>query len=324
MMFSRRITIRTLEAGAFAATVLLCAGAGHGAAKAGHGESKRSKDKHACKVAFKSAQAREQAGKLREAKQLLLTCANASCGGVLKKECTARYTHLDAEIPSVVPLVTDDARTDVQVKMDGELLTSRLDGRALSVDPGMHQFTFSTEKGVVAAQTLMIQRGQQGRSISVALHGSDSRAPIETPATIASEPKAALTGPAASATEAPGEASASPIASSGPPTLAYVLGGVGVVGVGTGVLLNVWGRKDNRDLLASCAPNCQQSSVDHARKIYFAADVSIGVGVAALGVATVLFLLPHHAKEKPETRAAYTIDLQPTPAGAFATVSGAF
>jgi hypothetical protein len=324
-MCSKRLTSRTIRAGAWAVSISLCAAAGHG-------EAKRPKDKRACKAAYKSAQEREQAGKLREAKELLSTCANVTCGGVLKKECASRSAHLDAEIPSIVPVVTDDARLDVQIRMDGELLMSHLDGRAVPIDPGTHEFTFSTERGVVATQTATVDRGQHARPIAVALHASTGRAsttkvkPSSTVSTDSPPPRVRVTGPAAEESSAQETAPAMVQGSSksGPPALAYVLGGVGGLGVAGGILMNAWGRKDNRDLLASCAPNCSQSSVDHVRRVYFAADLSIGVGVAALGVATVLFFTSNRAKERPGTVAAYTVDVKPAPSGAFATVSGMF
>jgi hypothetical protein len=71
-------------------------------------------------------------------------------------------------------------------------------------------------------------------------------------------------------------------------------------------------------------PYCPQSSVNHVRRLYLAADVSLGVGAAALGVATLLFVLPRHGKENPEARTAITVDVAPTPSGGFATLSGRF
>jgi hypothetical protein len=310
---------RTLQIGACGVTLLLWTAAGHG-------EPKATKSKRACTAIYKSAQERERAGKLREATQLLSTCTS-SCVPVQKKKCAARSTHIEAEIPSIVPSVTDDARTDVQVRMDGELLTSRLDGRALPVDPGMHEFTFSTEMGVVATHQLSIERGQHGQPISVALHSSDKRVHKETTAT--AQPKTTLTNPALTR-PLYSDSSEGPPASSdarrrlGPPALAFVTGGIGVVGLGTGLLLTIWARRDNSDLQASCAPNCRPASVDHVRKLYFAADVSLGVGAVGLGLASYLFLKPRYATENPPTRAAYTVDVQSTPSGAFATVSGVF
>jgi hypothetical protein len=314
---------RTFHVGACGLTLFLCAAAGHSEAKP---SAKPSKEKRTCTAAFKSAQEREHAGKYREARELLMTCGMATCGGYMKKECAARRTRLEAAIPSIVPVITDDTRYDVQVRMDGELLTSHIDGRLLPVDPGKHEFTFSTERGVVATQRVTIVSGQHGRQISVALHASEQRVQKETTAMTATPTPPAKPLWHETSHEAPLPAVDSPESRTrrGPPALAFVAGGVGLAGVGAGLLLTIWARNDNSDLQASCAPNCRQSSVDHVRKLYFAADVSLGVGAVGLGLATYLFLKPRYTKENPPTRAAYTVDVQPTPSGAFATVSGAF
>jgi hypothetical protein len=55
--------------------------------------------------------------------------------------------------------------------------------------------------------------------------------------------------------------------------------------------------------------------------MYLVADISLGVGVLALGAATVVVLTSGSSKKK---EAAYAVDVQPRPSGAFATVSGSF
>jgi hypothetical protein len=237
---------------------------------------------------------------------------------------------LEAEIPSIIPALVDDDRTNVQVNLDGDFLVSRLDGRAVSVDPGEHELTFSAGGAVLATRRFTIARRERSRRIAVASQGSEKRAPTAAPEHKAKPPAVAVEEPSREQAEEP-EREADPPAIApaepnrpGAPALAYVLGGVGVAGIGSGILLNVWGRRDNSELQTSCMPNCPQSSVTHVRRLYLAADVSIGVGVAALGVATLLFVLPRHAKESAETRTAYTLDVVPTPSGGFATISGKF
>src|SRR5256885_1377897 len=76
----------------------------------------------------------------------------------MRQECIRRFAQLGNDIPSVIPVVTDAAgspRVDVQVTMDGELLTSRLDGRSLPVDPGVHEFTFSADGGGTGAAFIL-------------------------------------------------------------------------------------------------------------------------------------------------------------------------
>ena len=54
-------------------------------------------------------------------------------------------------VRAVVP-----ARPDVELRMDGTRLTNRVDGRAISVDPGMHQFSFSARDRTPYTATIMV------------------------------------------------------------------------------------------------------------------------------------------------------------------------
>ncbi len=103
----------------------------------------------------------------------------------------------------------------------------------------------------------------------------------------------------------------------------YLLGTLGIAGLGGAGLLTYWGRKDNEQL-ARCAPDCSQGSVDHIKKLYLAADVSLGVGAAALATSVIWFIASPSSKEKPASQATYRFDVQPTPTGGFAAVSGRF
>jgi hypothetical protein len=328
-MFRSHLIPRNLSIGACGAAVLLCATTGFA----------KDKGAAACMTIYKSAQDHQQAGQLREARDQLAICAKATCGGLARK-CAMEASQLDSDIPSIVPVVTDDSGVpvvDVQVKMDGASLTSHLDGRALAVDPGVHEFTFSTDRGVFATEKIMIVQGQRNRPITVSEHA---------PTRKVAEKKAEPAGAAAPQTETKASASA-PAPADAPPArsetathedaapatspgngrsllLPLVLGSVGVVGLAGGGLLTLWGRKDN-DALSQCTPNCLPSSLDHIRALYIAADISFVVGVAGLGAATWLYLRPGASDEKPPAQAASVrFDMHPTPSGAFASVRGAF
>jgi hypothetical protein len=294
-------------------------------------------------VAYKSAQDREKSGKIHEARDLLQTCMESTCGGLIPK-CKALYEKLKAELPSVVLVVTDDsgnARSDVQVKMDGDLLTSKLDGMAIPVEPGMHEFSFSTGSGVFATQKILIVEGQRNRFISVSMRTgavASTAPPASTePKPAAEEPNAQQeksaqgeSGPDKGSHEETAEAASPSPGRVGnekwaPPrsTFPYVLGGVGLAGVAAGGLLTLWGNKDNSQLESSCSPNCRPASLDHIRTMYIAADISLGVGAAALAVTTWLFASSRSAEKAP-TKSATVLDVHPIPSGAFATVSGGF
>jgi hypothetical protein len=336
-MLHHQIVIRAWQVGLFAAASLI-------GARAAHSRADQSKGGSTCVSAYQGAMKLEQEGHLRDAQRMLLNCAKATCGAVLRQQCLARHTQLDQDIPSVVPIVTNTGGQpvvdDVQVKMDGEVLTQRIDGRAAAVDPGLHQFSFETEMGVFAKQEVVILQGQRNRPITatlpawakpvakpVAAKPAPAPAPVAaapTPAPVAltvappveapgAVPMAAVTEPVAVAPSEP-TGPRGPSSNLGP----YLLGGAGLVGIGGYALLTYWGRKDN-DKLSECSPACNPSSVDHIRKLYVAADVSLGVGIAALVGATSWWYI----KSRP-SKESVAVDVQPIRSGALASVKGAF
>jgi hypothetical protein len=341
-MFQSHLIRRTFQIGACGAAILLCAVPGQSEPE----KAAPKGDKAACKVAYKTAQEREQSSRLREAKELYLQCSKVACGAFMRPECTTKYTQLNSDVPSVIPVVTDEngaAKTDVTVRMDGEVLTSKLDGRALPVDPGMHEFQFSTDAGVIGTEKVMIVAGQRNSPIAVSLAKRGQRTlaasvTLPPPAVTnrsALEPrttsaKPADKGPATMATEAPSaseeqqEMSAPEVRRKGAGPIPYIVGGVGVAAIGVGALVTLWGKKDN-DALGQCSPNCPLDSLSHVKRMYTIADISIGVGAAALVGSAILFATSGGStKEKAPAKTAYTLDVQPTRNGAFATVSGQF
>jgi len=314
---------------------------------------KSSSNSSQCGAAWKGAQARSDAGHLRQARDLLLACARPACGAAYMRQCGAKFTQVDSDIPTVVPLLTDEAGapvTDVQVKADGEIVTLRLDGRALPIDPGMHEFSFSAANGsVLATEKVMIIEGQRNRPITVSLHSPSphgsapasvawavraapaDKAP-DPPAGDASPPRGAVDPPSASASEA--SAPIAPTAETPPPAkeagrkkplitpLPLALAGAGLASVGVGALLTFWGRQDNA-ALSACAPNCAGADVDHIRTLYLASDIAFGVGAAALGAGALFFFLDRTRHERP-ARTGCTFELQPTASGAFGAIKGTF
>jgi hypothetical protein len=345
---------RAWQIGALGAALCLCAKPGSTEPDKG----KASAERRACGITYRSAIQLEQSGHLRQAKDLLLSCSKTSCGAVIKQRCAGHYARLESDIPSVVPLVSDengDPRVDVQVTIDGEALASRLDGRSLPVDPGLHEFSFTADGAVLATQKIMIVQGQRNRPIAISLqkdkHGKrvvlgpaagtgalDAKASLDKPIMDRPAPERAEREPplAEKATperDAPEKAApeaptpdAPPLEvkpKGGPGAMPYLLGTLGIAGLGGGGLLTYWGKKDN-DLLAQCSPNCSQASVDHIRKLYLASDISLGIGATALATSLIWFITSPSSQEKPPSQAAYRLDVQPTPAGGFATISGRF
>jgi hypothetical protein len=266
----------------------------------------------ACAAAYRSAQEKEESNHLVEAADLWLACTKPSCATPLQRACMAKHAQIQLDVPTIVPMVTDAKgapRLDVQVKMDGEELVSRIDGRGIPVNPGMHEFTFTADGVVISTQKILVAQGQRNRMVSVSLRpekGAD---------------QGSLAAGDGSADAAAAEAAA---AKTRIPALSWALGGVGLAGIGGYALLTTWGRKDN-DKLGQCSPACPQSTVDHIHKLYIGADISLGVGIAALGAAYWVHAMRRSANEEAEpTREAFVFGVQPTPSGAFGSVSGKF
>ena len=99
----------------------------------------------------------------------------------------------------------------VAVTMDGQRLTDRLDGQPVHVDPGEHRFVFESEGLPRAERTIVLREGERDRHESVVF----GQAPIPT---------------------TPGS---SPPSTSPQRTIAFVLGGVGVVGLVVGSAFGV-------------------------------------------------------------------------------------
>jgi hypothetical protein len=288
-------------------------------------------------VAYGKAIEAEKAGHLRQARDELMTCALSSCGDLVPK-CRERHKQLGLEMASIVPIVTDETgatRVDVRVTIDGELLTSHLDGRGLPIEPGLHEFDFSMDGRVFNTQKIMIAEGQRNRVLTVTrdTKGESVKAvALATPAKVSppSEETVSVSDKPAPEEPAPDKTPSEQFIPAGPSKWAlprspwpYVLGGVGLAAVTAGGLLTFWGNKDNTELQNQCAPNCNPSSQDHIKAMYIASDISFVAGLGALGVATWLFASSRSAETPPAPSTA-VLSVTPTPSGAFASVSGKF
>ena len=290
----------------------------------------------ACVTNYKSGLEQEKSGHLLEARELFIRCSKSACGSPLRDECTMRFTQLGTDIPSVVPVVTTAAGKpvlDVEVQVDGQRLTSSLDGHSFIMNPGPHDFSFSKDGHIFASQSLMIVQGQRNRLIAAALQPAPSEDESKDKAE-APPPRAAVDLSAANPDKetvakpdgADLTARAEPAAKRRIPTLSFVTAGAGVAALGAGALLTYWGRKDNT-LLDACSPGCRISSADHIHNLYLAADISFAAGVAALAGSYWAYAhsRSHDGEgEEVAVRTAPTILVTPTPAGAMGALSGTF
>jgi hypothetical protein len=254
-----------------------------------------------CTPAYERAQELRLEGDLLGARKELLQCSQTTCAEFMQQDCARWLAEVEAAQPSIVLRARDGAGrylTKVRVNVDGKLLTTELDGRAVPLNPGKHQLQLETEGHTPLQLELFLAEGQRGEPVEVKF---ESTAPP----------------PAASPTKAPAGASGRSLAP------AYVLGSLGVVGLAGFAIFAVSGSNAEADLRnAPCArtKTCQPSDTDPVERKYLFADISLGVGVAALGVATYLFL-SQPSEEAPAPTSAARFDLRLGPSGGFASIA---
>jgi hypothetical protein len=235
--------------------------------------------KQACASAYDAAQQLRMDRKLKAAREKLAFCARSECPPVVRNDCVQWMNEVIAALPSVVVGARDGEGHDlvaVRVTVDGERVAESLDGRALTLDPGVHTFKFErTDAAVTTEEKVVIREGEKNRVLTVTLAPKTAQAPQAA----ATSPPPIVVEPAPE----PPERHASP--------LPWVLGGLGVVAGGVAIGLDVKASLDATNLRNTCAPFCMQSDVDAARLKYDLAWVSLGVGVAALAAAVIVFFV---------------------------------
>jgi hypothetical protein len=228
--------------------------------------SARADQVDACVDAAEQAQRLRRDGKLRGARERLMTCSQAQCVSAVRADCTKWRADLEAMMPSVVIRAVDGEGADladVRVYVDDELIAARLDGNDLPVDPGEHEFRFVRERSAPVQQRVLVRQGEQRRILSVVFPE-----PVHPPA----PPLVARSG-------AQGDFH---IEAAWPIT---------VLGVGLGALAvasTLWisGAIDHASMASSCAPThtCLPSEVDSAHRTLVIGDVVGGAGLGLLAI----------------------------------------
>lgn len=272
-------------------------------------------DKKACTAAYEQTQKLRKSGKLVDAKKSALACAQEGCPTFVRDECTSWTVDIEKSMPTIVVAVVDDAGndvTDVTVKLDGEAISAT--GGAVALDPGTHKVSVKRGDEDAIEQDVVAHEGEKNRRITVKLPSKSAGKPDDDKAT--TQPEKTET-----ATDLPPE----PVAASRPvPATVWVFGAIGLVGVAGFATFGAMGMSKKSDLDAQgCKPNCAQSDVDAAKQKFLLADVSLGVAVVGLGLATVLFL--SRGTETPKAVGKVpAVDVAAGPRGAAATLKWTF
>lgn len=262
-----------------------------------------SEETQACVAASTQGQIDRDEGRLLAAREQLLSCTRELCPAIVRRSCADWLTELAERIPSVVVRVQEagkDELPEVSVTLDDRPLA--LDGRPLPLDPGTHVLAVQAREGSADQRSFLVAEREQGRLIVVEL---PARSPPHTEAPhVAPKPIP------------------KPIASLSVPVMSWVLGGLGVIGVGAFTVLRVDVANELHALERTCSPHCSADQRDNAKREALVADISLGVGIAALagGIAWTVGSWLTHTNEAN----ALSVSLVPTPEGGFAALMGRF
>lgn len=258
-------------------------------------------DVQQCAGAAERAQQFRDDGKYRSARAELLTCGREECPAMVRRDCMQWLNEVNQASPSVVVRAKDAAGADlgdVQVTIDGEVATDRIDGKPILVDPGPHVVGGRAPGLPAVEQNVIIQAGEKNRLIE--LRFATGNAPSDAPS--------------APPTSRGSTYGAAP----------WIIGGLGVASLAVAGTFAALGLSERSDLrLQPCASTatCSPSDVDSVHTKFLVADISAGVGIVALGVATFLFLT---SGPKGDAAARPRIDVRAQGNAASATITARF
>jgi hypothetical protein len=246
-------------------------------ARAGNEEMKT------CAAAAEKAQRFRNDGKLKDAREQLVVCARNVCPGVIRKDCEPWLSELDTRLPTLVISAKDGAGkdlVDIRVTIDGALVASKLDGKAIPIDPGPHTFKYERDGSAAVETNVVVREGEKGRVLDVVFDPQLAKKEEAVPEKDKDKDK-----------DKPAEKAGAPIGG-------FVFAGIGALAVGSFVFFDLSAKSSADNLRSTCAPHCAQSDVDSVNSKLIIADVSLGAGLVALGVATWL-LVSHYGSAKP-------------------------
>jgi len=216
----------------------------------------------ACVESYESGQQHRKSGSLLAARAAFATCSQPACPDLARRDCVVWLRELESSIPSIVVRARNEVNEDVPVHAafidDQGIEVAR--GTPIDVDPGEHRVRLVFEDGRSVEQRIVMSLGEKNRAVQLVV-------PREAPMAQAAQPPRA-----AEHTRGAEERASSPVP--------WIVGGLGVAAMGTGVALDLVGTSELDHLRETCAPYCDDADLSAARTKIIAGDALLVVGIA--------------------------------------------
>jgi len=216
-----------------------------------------SEEKSTCLTAYEQGQRAKMDGRMSEARDKFLQCANEACPAALRPDCAKWLEEADAALASMIVRAHDATGNevlDVAVYEGDKLIASSLTGRALSLDPGKHTLRFQFADGSSVTRDVILHEGDRGVQVDVSVTpvAAGAGTPEATPSVQSARPT---------------------------PATVYIFGALGAVGVASAAAFAITGRNEQFSMLEECRPNCSSDRVSSVKRSYLIADISLAVGL---------------------------------------------
>lgn len=227
----------------------------------------RADDKECMTAASKGQELRDE-GKLTDAKALFQRCAEASCPAPIPGYCSEWLADVNKKMPSVVFRAVDENGrdvTDATAQIDDKRSVA-VDGRPVEIDPGKHTLRITRGGSKPFEDAIVVAQGEKDRVVVAKL----TAAPVVA---VTAQPKDA----------------ASDGTKSRVPTASWIAWGIGGAALISFAGFGLKARIDFDDYQARCGARCTTTERDDVATSVTIADVSLVVGLVAIGVGTALY-----------------------------------
>jgi hypothetical protein len=246
-------------------------------------------DQNACLAAVDKGQGLRDEGKLREARESFLICADRACPSAVSTQCTQWLEEASRDIPSIVFRVKDSAGKellDASVFLDGSQTALAIQATAVQLNPGSYKAKVVLKNGQSREEAFLLRKGEHDRVVEIAFPANGA----------VDAPQVPVPGAGPSAPVEP-EAKGFRI-----PAYAWVGAGVGVLGIVGTVVFASSANSDQSDLESSkCAPRCDPEKRSGIETKVTLANVSMIAGGLGLGFAVVSTILANAGSKETAT-----------------------